>query len=324
MKVTRKMINSEIRFSGKIMGMFMNILFLNKTVLRKTRKLAKKVLMRNTSDKLNCAEVFIKKRSGGTIRTRIYRSLHPEENATGLLWIHGGGYAIGAPEMDIRYAENFISTANCVIVSPDYTLSTEKPYPAAVEDCYETLLWIKDNATSLGIRDDQLFIGGVSAGGGLTVAVAMQARDKAEVNVAFQMPLYPMIDDIMDTESAKNNNAPVWTSHSNKLSWKMYLGDLFGTDNVPKYAAPTREQDYSHLPPAYTFVGDIEPFYDETITYINNLQNAGVSAKIDIYKGCFHAFDYMCPKANISRQATARMLEEFRFAVNNHFATQGD
>jgi acetyl esterase/lipase len=224
--------------------------------------------------------------------------------------------------MDVGYAEKLISATNCVIVSPDYALSTESPYPAALEDCYETLLWVKENAPDLGIRDDQLFIGGVSAGGGLTAAVTLMARDEGEVNIAFQMPLYPMLDDLMDTESAKNNNAPIWNSSSNRLGWKMYLKGLSGEQGVPKYAAPAREADYSRLPPAYTFVGDIEPFYDETVAYFENLQKAGVLAKVDVYEGCYHAFDIMCPKAGISKQATSKMLVEFRFAVENHFAPQ--
>jgi len=322
MKVTRGMIDRELCFRGQIAGLFMNILFFREIGLRITKRLAKKVLMGNRRKKLESQEVFIDKRSGGKLRARIYRSLHSAENAAGILWIHGGGYVIGAPEMDIGYMENLISSANCVIISPDYTLSTEKPYPAALEDCYEALVWLKENAPALGIRDDQLFVGGLSAGGGLTAAVALMARDKREVNIAFMMPLYPMIDDMMDTDSARNNNAPIWNSHSNKLGWKMYLRGLPDDKDVPKYAAPTRETDFSRLPPTYTFVGDIEPFYNETITFIDNLQKAGVSAKVDVYKGCYHAFDTMCPKASISKKATDKLLKEFRFAVENYFVKQ--
>jgi len=224
--------------------------------------------------------------------------------------------------MDIGYIEKLISAINCVIVSPDYTLSTEKPYPAALEDCYEALIWLKENASNLNVRNDQIFVGGVSAGGGLTIAVTLMARDKGEVNIAFQMPLYPMIDDKMNTESAINNNAPIWNSKSNTLGWKMYLSELFGKGNVPKYAAPARETNHSNLPPAYTFVGDIEPFYNETITYFDNLNNAGISAKVDVYEGCYHAFEIMCPKAGISKQAVTRVLEEFKYAADNYFFEQ--
>ena len=322
MRINRGMINSEIRFAGIIKGLGMKALFSSERVLLLTRKLAKSVLMRTTSDILDFEEVFINKRSGGKVRACIYKSSQIKEKSTGVLWIHGGGYAIGAPEMDVGYAEKLITTANCVIVSPDYTLSTEKPYPAAVDDCYETLLWMKENASNLGIRDNQIFVGGVSAGGGLTVAVTLMARDEGSVNIAFQMPLYPMLDDLMDSESAKNNNAPIWNLNSNKLGWSMYLKGLSREQTIPKYAAPARETDFSHLPPAYTFVGDIEPFYNETLAYIENLQNAGVQAKVDVYEGCYHAFDIMCPKAGISKQATNKMLDEFSFAVDNHFALQ--
>ena len=127
MKVTGDMINSEILFNGRIKGMFMSILFFREMMLRMTRGLSKTVLARNTSHKMNCEEVVIDKNCGGKVRTLIYKSLHPEKNAVGLLWIHGGGYAIGAPEMDVKYIEKLIAATNCIVVSPDYTLSTEKP-----------------------------------------------------------------------------------------------------------------------------------------------------------------------------------------------------
>jgi len=101
-----------------------------------------------------------------------------------------------------------------------------------------------------------------------------------------------------------------------------YLRDLTDNNDVPKYAAPARETDYSCLPPAYTFVGDIEPFYNETVAFVGNLQKAGISAKVDVHKGCYHAFDTMCPNAAISKQATERMLKEFRFAVESCYARQ--
>jgi len=322
MKITNDMINSEIRFNGKIKGMFLNLLFSNEKILRGTRKLSKKVLSGKKSKKIKCEEIFINKKKGGRVRVCVYKPLQIKENATGVLWIHGGGYAIGAPEMDLNYIEKLMSTANCIIISPDYTLSTEEPYPAAIEDCYETLLWIKENVSNLGIRDDQIFVGGVSAGGGLMIAVTLMARDKGDVKIAFQMPLYPMLDDMMNTGSAVNNNAPIWNSKYNKLAWKMYLGDLFGTEGVPKYAAPARETVYSNLPPAYTFTGDIEPFYDEIITYFSNLNAAGTSAKVDVYKGCYHAFEVMSPNAGVSKQEINGVLREFKFAVDNYFASQ--
>jgi len=244
--------------------------------------------------------------------------MDPQPNAIGLLWLHGGGYAIGTPEQDAKKMSIFIKSENCVIIAPDYRLSTETPYPAAINDCYNSLVWMKDHAQELGINDEQLFVTGNSAGGGLTAAVSLMARDRNEVNIAFQMPLYPMIDDRMNTYSVVSNDAPIWDSQANYHAWRLYLGYLFGTDNVPKYAAPSRENNYENLPPTYTFVGDIEPFYDETRIYIENLQKAGIKAEIDVYPGCFHAFDTIGGNKGISQVATQTCIQKFKYAAQNY------
>ena len=269
MKINKKMIDKQLKAKGFLYSK-LTILY-NEKLLRKLATSKIKLPTRINKDIIS-EELYITTRNKNKLRICIYKPANVKPNATGLLWIHGGGYFIGSPEQDMKFYENFIKTENCVIVSPDYTLSVVKPYPAAFQDCYETLYWMKENAKKLGINSNQLFIGGDSAGGGLSIATTLYARDKKEVNIAFQMPLYPMIDDRMNTVSAIENNAPVWNSKCNYLGWKLYLGELFKTKNVPKYAAPARETDYSNLPPAFTFVGDLEPFYDETKTYINNLK----------------------------------------------------
>ncbi|MBC7958907.1 MAG: alpha/beta hydrolase [Vallitaleaceae bacterium] len=246
----------------------------------------------------------------------------PKENVPGILWLHGGGYALGAPEMAASMAKRLIEASDGIVIAPDYRLSVEAPYPAALEDSYEVLLWMKNHAKELGIRDDQLMVGGDSAGGGLTAALTLYARDQGDVAIAFQMPLYPMLDDRMTSESAKDNNAPVWNSKSNYNGWKLYLGELFGTQSVPYHAAPARAEDYRKLPPTATFVGELEPFRDETIEYVENLRKAGVPVEFQICKGCFHAFDRMNPKSNVSKQAIDFLMTEFEYAVNNYFAEQ--
>ena len=227
---------------------------------------------------------------------------------------------MGDADMGFSF-QPYIEASDCVIVSPEYRLSVEAPYPAALEDCYTALLWMKDNAGSLGIRDDQIAVAGESAGGGLTAATTLYARDKGEVNVAFQMPLYPMIDDRNNTDSAKDNDAPLWDSVTNEVGWKIYLGDLWGTDKVPAYAAPARATDYSGLPPTYTYVGSVEPFHDETVTYVENLKAAGVPAEIDVYDGAWHGFT-LVKKADLSKTANQRHIEWFKKAVSEYFAPQ--
>jgi acetyl esterase/lipase len=271
---------------------------------------------------LRYEQVFAARPDGSVLRLCVYSPLSPKTDVPGLLWIHGGGYGLGVPEQDEVFIRRFVEASDCVVVSPDYTLSIDKPYPAAFEDCYAALLWLKENSDRYGIRDDQIFVGGESAGGGLAAAVSLYARDKGEVAIAFQMPLYPMIDDRMNTESAKDNNAPLWNSKSNNLGWKLYLSDLFGTPDVPAYAAPARGDDFSGLPPTCTYVGSIEPFCDETIAYVENLRSRGVPVTFKVFDGCFHGFDIVCPKSKVAHEATEFLLDCFHYAVENYYAKQ--
>lgn len=245
----------------------------------------------------------------------------PKKKTPGILWIHGGGYITGMARMIyMSRAIDLVKKYGAVVVTPEYRLSNEAPYPAALEDCYASLKYLKEHADELEINSSQIMVGGESAGGGITASLCMYARDKGEVNIAFQMPLYPMIDNL-DTESSKDNHAPVWNTKSNHYGWKMYLGDLWGKD-VPPYAAAARQTDYSNLPPAYTFVGDIEPFYRETLTFIENLNKAGVEAEVDIYPKCFHAFDMLLPFKKVSKQAIAEFEKHYLYACDNYFREQ--
>ena len=250
--------------------------------------------------------------------------LHPleagREKVPGVLWIHGGGYQHGsAKEVFLTRALSMVVRFGMVLVAPDYRLSRKHPYPAALHDCYAALLWLKE----LNIRTDQIMVGGESAGGGMTAALCMLAHDRNEVNIAFQMPLYPMLDD-RDTESSRDNHAPNWNTKKNHKAWKRYLRDAYGTGIVSCYAAPARREDYSGLPPCYTFVGDGEPFYAETLAYVRRLQEAGVRAEVDVYPTNFHAFDVLLPKKKESREAIARFEEKVAFAIENDFAPQND
>lgn len=249
------------------------------------------------------------------------RNAKSKEQTPGILWIHGGGYATGMAEMVyMSRALNLVKKYGAVVIAPAYRLSIEAPYPAALEDCYATLKYLKEHVEELGINDSQLMVGGESAGGGLTAALCMYARDKGEVNIAFQMPLYPMIDNL-DTESSRDNHAPVWNTKRNHSAWKLYLKGYEGKE-VPSYAAAARRKDYTNLPPAYTFVGDIEPFYCETLSFIENLQKAGVEAKVDVYPNCFHAFDMMTPFRKVSKQAARVFEQQYLYATEHYFAKQ--
>jgi acetyl esterase/lipase len=200
-------------------------------------------------------------------------------------------------------------------------VSLEKPYPAALDDCYSALVWLRGEGAAYGMRPDQIFVGGDSAGGGLAAAVSLLARDKGEIALAYQMLLYPMLDD-RPTESSTDNDAPVWDSVLNDASWRLYLGDRYGTEGVPASAAPARETDYTGLPPTFSFVGSIEPFRDETVVFMDRLQEAGIPVRFKVFDGCFHAFDQMCSKTAIAKQATAFLMESYEDAIKCYFAPQ--
>ena len=273
---------------------------------------------------LDCEEQFIPSIDDApAIRTRIYRPKNNQSDTPlpGLLFLHGGGYAFGIPEMSTADYQALIETRACVIVAPDYRKSLEAPYPAAINDCYSALMWMKNNALALGIRQDQLIVMGQSAGGGLTAAVSLMARDRGEVNIAFQMPLYPMIDDRTSTGSAKDNNAPVWSSRHNMIAWDLYLSGQSKKD-LPIYAAPARAINFSGLPPTVTFVGALDPFRDETLEYVERLTAAGIPVACQVFDGCYHAFDVVGANTKIGREAAAFLHHHFARAVDSHFAAQ--
>ena len=243
------------------------------------------------------------------------------DNATGVLWLHGGGYAVGMKEMvHMSRAVGLVKRFGVVVLAPGYRLSLQSPYPAAMDDCYAALLYLKEHAAAPGVRSDQIMVGGESAGGGLCAAVCIRARDTGAVNVAFQMPLYPMLDD-RDTETSHDNHGRVWNTRRNHLAWRLYLR---GTDRaqLSPYAAPARLTDFTGLPPAYSFVGDGEPFYAETVRYFDRLRAAGVPAELDIYHTNMHAFDMMRPRDAQSVAAAEAFERQFADARARYFAPQ--
>lgn len=265
--------------------------------------------------------VWLRRQDASQLRLLVVRSKNgTKSNATGLLWIHGGGYAIGAPEQDFLFVEQFVEDGSCVAVLPAYTRSTQEPYPAALDDCYQALLWMKDHDRRLGIDRNQLFVGGESAGGGLTAALCLYTRDLDTVHIAFQLPLYPMLDDRSITPSSQNNDAPVWNTASNIAAWEMYLSSVRNWEEIPIYAAPARAENLSGLPPLCTYVGTIEPFYDETRLYVRRMKEQGGSTFFKEFEGCFHAFDLMGYQSQAAKEARDFLMTHFRYAQKHFFA----
>ena len=268
---------------------------------------------------VKCTRIQIPCRDGRHMPALVVTPKIPKKNAPGILWIHGGGYMAGMKEMVyMSRAIQLVKNYGAIVISPGYRLSFIKSYPAAIEDCYDALLYLKNHADELEINRNQIMAGGESAGGGLCAALCMMARDTGDVHIAYQMPLYPMLDNF-DTETSADNHGKVWNTRKNHMAWKLYLRKDAGKEVSP-YAAPARQTDYADLPPAYSFVGDGEPFYAETCTYINNLKKAGVEAKLDVYHSNMHAFDMMKPQLEISKQAALAFNRQFAYALHHYFA----
>ncbi len=247
---------------------------------------------------------------GHMIRTRAFR---PEGTASeklpAMIYFHGGGYMMGIPEMANVFYEDVLKRRKIAIFSPDYRLSPNAPFPAGFNDCYDVLLWMRDNADELQIDSNNIIIAGHSAGGGMAAAITLKVRDTKIIKPAFQMPIYPMIDHRMITESSKMLGSTMWDAKINARAWGLYLRNVGG--KIPAYASPALNEDYTDFPPTISFVGDLEPFHDENVAYIEALKNASVPVKFKIFKGGYHGFEVGSPKAAISKEANNFQLDCF-------------
>ncbi|MBB2988806.1 acetyl esterase/lipase [Mycolicibacterium iranicum] len=225
------------------------------------------------------------------------RLFRPEGVATpgpALLWIHGGGYVIGDAAQDDVLCRRFANELGVTVVSVNYRLAPQHPYPAPLEDCYTALSWL---ATLPAVDATRVAIGGASAGGGLAAALALLARDRGEIPLAAQILVYPMIDDrTVDRAGLDNPGHRLWNQSSNQFGWRAYLGDA-----DPEVAVPARRADLEGLPPAWIGVGTLDLFHDEDLAYAERLRAAGVQVEVEVVDGAFHGFDGVAPKAEVSR-----------------------
>jgi acetyl esterase/lipase len=221
--------------------------------------------------------------------------------APGVYYIHGGGMIMGDNRSALLVMLDWIERAGVVVVSVEYRLAPEHPYPAGAEDCYAGLEWTGEHAAELGIDPDRLLIAGVSAGGGLSAAVALMARDRGGPALIGQMLGCPMLDDRNQTPSSYElDRQATWDRNSNLTAWGAVLGAARGGDGVSEYAAPARATDLSGLPPAYLDVGSVETFRDETIDYAARIWRAGGTAELHVWSGGYHGFELIAPDAAIS------------------------
>jgi acetyl esterase/lipase len=261
------------------------------------------------SGKVTHADRTVPAADGHEILLRIYTP----DGLTGarpcVYGIHGGGYVMGTHDMLDRMFDGWCADLGIVGVSVEYRLAPEAAYPVPLEDCYTGLAWVHSHAAELGVDPDRIGIQGTSAGGGLAAALALLARDRGEIPIAFQVLECPMIDDRLHTPSSNIDKLQVWSRESNVYGWTAYLGERYGTDDVPYTAAPARAEDLSGLPPAIVCVGGADGFRDEDTLYALRLMQAGVPTELHVYPGAPHGA-HIVPHAPAAQQ-WVRDVEEW-------------
>lgn len=233
-----------------------------------------------------------------------------------ILYMHSGGFFFGGADIADPICEHYVDALGCAVVSVDYRLAPENPYPAAPEDCYAALSWMCDSAVELGIDRNRIALCGASSGGGLAAAVALMARDRRKIGAAFQVLLYPALDHRHTTPSSRAISDPrVWNRALALKSWRAYLGTAWG-DAVPPYASPAMAGDLSGLPPAYIAACEIDLLRDEAIGYAQRLYDSGVTAELHVFPGTFHSFDVCFPNTEISIRFGAGVVDALKRAFH--------
>lgn len=206
-----------------------------------------------------------------------------------LLQIHGGAFCLMHPETFAAMEADWALHHHCVVVSVDYRLAPEHPFPAGPEDCYAALLWVAASAEKLGIDLERLVVTGASAGGALAAALTLMSRDRRGPKIAYQALMIPVVDDRLKTASHRQAvGAPGFNAAGSEGMWLHYLGEGADRSRTSPLAAPARAEDLSGLPPAFVQTNGLDPLRDEGIEYALRLMAAGVPVELYNCPGAYH------------------------------------
>jgi acetyl esterase/lipase len=228
----------------------------------------------------------------------------------GLLYMHGGGYISGSTASSwpgFAGLQKIATDHDCMVVSVDYRLAPETPFPGSLEDNYTALKWLHVNAESLGVDPAKIAVMGESAGGGQAATLTLAARDRGEIPILFQLLVYPMLDD----RTGSTLRVPphigefIWTRQHNRFGWSSLLGVPAGSKMVPKGSVPARASNLGGLPPTYIGVGSVDLFVEEDIEFAKRLIAAGVSTELHVAPGAYHGFFFLSPDATVSKEFAA-------------------
>jgi len=258
-----------------------------------------------TSPVLDWWDQTIPGADGAEIGVRVYRPHSPAVQPA-LLYFHAGSVVMGDLDTEHSTCLHYAEHAGCTVVSVDYRLAPEHPYPAPIEDCYAALTWLAQNAESLGVDPARLAVGGSSSGGTLAGALALLARDRGGPRLVFQLLVYPALDDRLESTSMHAfDTGNTLTRSRVGWMWKHYLGPNGG--ETPAYAAPARAESLAGLPRAYVEVGALDPLRDECIEYATRLLAADVPTDLQVIAGAPHAFEGIAEAAITQRAFALRV-----------------
>lgn len=252
------------------------------------------------------------------VPVRIYSPEGLQTTVPGMMHIHGGGFVVGNLDSELGTCLALCRNLGVVVVSVDYRLAPETPFPGPLEDCYAALQWMNAHCAPLKIDPARVAVFGLSAGGGLAAATALLARDRGGPALCFQYLGIPELDDRLQTASMQRFvDTPLWNRPNAELSWDFYLGERYrrGADDVPYLAAPARAEDLAGLPPAYVSTMEFDPLRDEGVEYALKLLRAGVATELHSFPGTFHGSS-LFTSAQVSQREAAEMFAVLRRALH--------
>lgn len=249
----------------------------------------------------------------GEVTLRIHKP-RSKKARPGLLWLHGGGLVTGAARQDDWFCAITAAQLDAVVVSVEYRLAPENPYPAAIDDAFSAWTWMMNHTQSLGIDKSHVAIGGESAGGGLAACLVQRVHDHGGDQPVAQWLFAPMLDDrTAEDRELDSIDHVVWNNSSNRWAWGVYLRGVSqrARADLP-YAAAARRNDLSGLPPTWIYASDIELFHGEVRAYSERLEQCGVPVEMVTVHAAPHAFELCQPWSLPARQLLSRAREWLR------------
>lgn len=264
-----------------------------------------------TPEHLSWRDEVIAGPGGGPLSVRIYVDETSPTPRGALLFLHGGAFVFGGLESEHDRCLRLADGSGTVVVSVDYRLAPESPFPAALDDASCALNWLVAHAADLGIDPARIGVGGASAGGALAALVVLRARDSASAPLRAQLLIYPATDDrAIDRSITQYEHSEPWDGERTRKMWPLYLAD--DTAKASPEASPARAKDVSRLPVTYIMVAEQDPLRDQALDYAQRLLNSGVSVDLRMFAGTYHGFDVVAPNARLSQVAVTDQRDFLR------------